>query len=38
MLDQEKKFKDQMKRIIKQDDQMIVFNSSSPRFQDQATH
>ena len=27
-----------MKRMIKQDDQMIVFNSSSPRFQDTATH
>ena len=38
MLENEKKFKDQMKRIIKQDDQMIVFNSSSPRFQDTATH
>ena len=32
MLENEKKFKEQMKRIIKQDDQMIVFNSSSPRF------
>ena len=38
MIEQEKRFKEQMQRVIKQDDHMIVFNSSSPRFQDQATH
>jgi hypothetical protein len=34
MLENQKHFKEQIKRMIKQDDQMIVFNSSSPRFQD----
>ena len=38
LLDNERKFKEQMQRVIRQDDQMIVFNSSSPRFQDEATH
>jgi len=38
LLENEKRFKEQMQRLIKQDDQMIVFNSSAPRFQDTATH
>lgn len=38
LIENEKRFKEQMQRLIKQDDQMIVFNSSAPRFQDTATH
>ena len=32
ILETEKRYKEQMQRMIKQDDQMIVFNTSSPRF------
>jgi len=38
MLQNEKNFKAQMQQMMKQEDQMIVFNSSAPRFNDEATH
>lgn len=37
-MENEKRFKDELKKFMKQDEQLIVFNSSSPRFQDPATH
>ena len=37
-LENEKRFRDDLKKFMKQDEQLIVFNSSSPRFQDPATH
>ena len=37
-LENEKRFKEDLKKFMKQDEQLIVFNSSSPRFQDPATH
>ena len=38
MLDTEKRIKEDLKKYIKQDEQMVVFNSSAPRFQEEATH
>ena len=38
ILAHESKFRDQMKQLMRQEDHMVVFNSSSPRFQDEATH
>ena len=37
-IDNEKRFKEDLRKFMKQDEQLIVFNSSSPRFQDPATH
>lgn len=37
-LENDRFYKEQMKHIMRQEDQMVVFNSSSPRFQDTATH
>ena len=38
LLENKKKYKEHIKNVMRQDENMIVFNSSAPRFSDEATH
>ena len=38
MLETEKNIREDLKKFMRQDEQMVVFNSSAPRFQEEATH
>ena len=37
-LETEKQIREDLKKYMRQDEQMVVFNSSAPRFQEEATH